>query len=203
MRISKIPDMVGSQILILAVGLALMVGAAAGGVTTYIIAAPKAAPVSTTTTSIPAKVEATTSAAVKTEPAEKPGCESRTHPIVKGDALEKISVKYYGKRTFVNFLAKENNIANEDLIFAGNTLTIPCNTETEATAKPTSGTRTSATSVAASNEAKSVSTMVTEEVPQHALLQLRNVTQVEFPEPPLHIIRQVNFVFPAVTTKRS
>lgn len=50
-----------------------------------------------------------------------------TYTIKKGDTLSKIA-KEYG--TTVQAIAKENNISNPDLIYAGNTLTIGGNTKT-------------------------------------------------------------------------
>lgn len=67
------------------------------------------------------------SADSKARAAAEPSGETKTHPIVPGDTLSAICRKYYGDGSPAVYkkLAAYNNIPNPDLIYAGNTLTIP------------------------------------------------------------------------------
>lgn len=48
-----------------------------------------------------------------------------SYKIKSGDCLWNIAKKYYGDGSKYTLIAKANNISNPNLIYAGNTLTIP------------------------------------------------------------------------------
>lgn len=50
---------------------------------------------------------------------------SKTHVVVKGESLSKISQAYYGDKDKWQVIAAENKLANPNVIHTGNTLTIP------------------------------------------------------------------------------
>ncbi|MDL9936817.1 LysM domain-containing protein [Gordonia sp. ABSL1-1] len=58
-----------------------------------------------------------------TIPDRAPG--GRTYTVVTGDTLSGIAQRFYGDPTLFPIIARANGIANPDLIFAGQTLTIP------------------------------------------------------------------------------
>ncbi|MGO9157677.1 LysM peptidoglycan-binding domain-containing protein [Mycobacterium sp.] len=86
-------------------------------------AAPESAPESATADG-PA-VEATEEAAVEEatpEPAPEP---ARTYTVVSGDTLWAISERFYGDGNKYQVIADASGVANPDLIFPGQVLTIP------------------------------------------------------------------------------
>ncbi|EKD58104.1 MAG: hypothetical protein ACD_57C00031G0012 [uncultured bacterium] len=57
--------------------------------------------------------------------------EKQEYKVVAGDSLSKISEKYYGSMDLWPVLARENNIANPNIIFVDSTLNIPAKSDAE------------------------------------------------------------------------
>lgn len=57
--------------------------------------------------------------------------EKQEYKVVAGDSLSKISEKFYGSMDFWPVLARENNIANPNIIFVDSTLNIPAKSDVE------------------------------------------------------------------------
>lgn len=81
------------------------------------------------------------------------------HTVASSDTLYGISMKYYGDADHIQTIAKANNIADPNVIYDGQTLTIDTDASTEtATAPATTETAAPAADTTANTEAAAAST---------------------------------------------
>ncbi|WP_368252158.1 3D domain-containing protein [Enterococcus sp. 2201sp1_2201st1_B8_2201SCRN_220225] len=82
------------------------------------------------------------------------------HTVTSSDTLWGLSMKYYGSDDYIDTIAKDNKIADTDMIYDGEVLTI--NTDSSATKASTENTETTTKTEAATTTAETTETTTTD-----------------------------------------